>query len=425
MTPAHRRRCDAERDSPDATATTEITTGLRCITIIQMRTALLILSLPCLIPASGWACSLPVFRYALEHWPADPYRVLIVPAGSWRDSDEAALRYLSEQKQQGANVDFRKWNRSDLPAIWPELRWFGAVNPETMGTRFVVLPPATAVERAGIANRPVGGAAWCRESLEQLLTSPLRQELSARLLQGQIVWLFLESGDPQIDDAIAERVKARIAYEQATLRLPEILPNDRKLLRETSAELSIRFSMLRIRRSDPAEGWLIEQLLSVEGDLRDPDIVGQPMLFPVFGRGRVLYALTGAGITDETIHEAAQFLTGACLCTVKAENPGVDLLLAVSWEDAVRKTQVPVDPPPPLVGLGFPSRWQRPENRSAVATATQVQQEAESVSLYSQIPAVPDAESPGWHGILWLPALFLLGLAAAVASIALVMLRRW
>jgi hypothetical protein len=55
------------------------------------------------------------------------------------------------------------------------------------------------------------------------------------------------------------------------------------------------------------------------------------MLFPVFGRGRVLYALVGGGIEPANIEKAARFLIEGCSCIVKRDNPGTGLLLDTDW----------------------------------------------------------------------------------------------
>jgi cobalamin biosynthesis Mg chelatase CobN len=75
------------------------------------------------------------------------------------------------------------------------------------------------------------------------------------------------------------------------------------------------------------------------------------MVFPVFGRARALYALVGQGINADMIKEAAVFLTEGCQCTVKAENPGVDLLVPVRWDDVIEVSE-PEEVDLPLVGLG-------------------------------------------------------------------------
>ena len=48
------------------------------------------------------------------------------------------------------------------------------------------------------------------------------------------------------------------------------------------------------------------------------------------------------------------FLTGGCQCTVKAQNPGVDLIMNVHWDKMVVPTQPDDKPLPPLAGFsGF------------------------------------------------------------------------
>ena len=77
----------------------------------------------------------------------------------------------------------------------------------------------------------------------------------------------------------------------------------------------------------------------------------EPIAFPIFGRGRVLYGLIGEGIASDVIDEASLFLTGACSCEVKEQNPGVDLLMSVDW-DRLITTQYEIDRElPPLAGF--------------------------------------------------------------------------
>jgi len=88
------------------------------------------------------------------------------------------------------------------------------------------------------------------------------------------------------------------------------------------------FWVLRVSRTDPAERFLVRMLLATEADLnRRPG----PLVFPVFGRGRALNALVGAGISEENLTRKAEFLLAACSCKVKEANPGVDLLLSADW----------------------------------------------------------------------------------------------
>jgi hypothetical protein len=79
---------------------------------------------------------------------------------------------------------------------------------------------------------------------------------------------------------------------------------------------------------------LIDLLLRAHQDLTEAK---EPMLFPVFGRGRALEAFVGQEINVETVEAAATFLCGACSCTIKGLNPGIDLLFAADWNSVLRE----------------------------------------------------------------------------------------
>ena len=93
---------------------------------------------------------------------------------------------------------------------------------------------------------------------------------------------------------------------------------------------------------------LLEQLLYSEPDLEKYSDV--PMVFPVFGRGRELFALVGDGINEDNIAQAAYFLTGSCSCEVKSLNPGMDLLIAIDWYEYIDNLIGYDDDMPPLTG---------------------------------------------------------------------------
>ncbi len=48
------------------------------------------------------ACSVPVFRYALENWYADPYRVLVFHRGPLSAESQAAVDFLNRVKGGGS-----------------------------------------------------------------------------------------------------------------------------------------------------------------------------------------------------------------------------------------------------------------------------------------------------------------------------------
>jgi hypothetical protein len=244
----------------------------------------------------------------------------------------------------------------------------------------------------------------------------VRRELIQRLLRGDTaVWLLVDSSDARGDAAAGRILAARLKHLEANLRLPELDPADvRRAANAAAAEnLRVRFSILHVSRTDPAEAALVGMLLNSEDDLI---AARQPVAFPIFGRGRVLYALVGPGINNDTIDEACRFLTGACSCVVKEENPGTDLLLAVDWAAHV-EPMIANDEAPPLAGVaGFaasqPSAAVSSEPGGAV-------RRAEGARSTKRVDAVASGEGVGDDLIRWL------GLAGGVAASGLIVATWW
>jgi hypothetical protein len=65
-----------------------------------------------------------------------------------------------------------------------------------------------------------------------------------------------------------------------------------------------------------------------------------PIVFAIYGRGRLLCALHGKDLTPERLGAVARFLCGACSCRVKELNPGIDLLLAADWEKMLEQPAI-------------------------------------------------------------------------------------
>jgi hypothetical protein len=141
---------------------------------------------------------------------------------------------------------------------------------------------------------------------------------------------MLDSGDAVRDGATAKLLQDRLDYLMSIMSLPELDQLDiaNGLVSVSQGDLRLEFSLLRISRNDAAENTFTQMLLSTEPDLA---AVREPIVFPIFGRGRALYALVGKGIQAETIEQAATFLIGKCSCQVKEQNPGTDLLLTADW----------------------------------------------------------------------------------------------
>ena len=287
-------------------------------------------------------CSVPVFRYALERWKPDPYKAIFIYRDEISKKDQALLEQV---KQAASNPDhplnlmirevdidaFSEERLTDLlkgsiPEKLPAIAiWY----PDQMG------------EKAPI---------WIKELtpsfVEAFIQSPKRRELAESLINGEsVVWIFIPSGNAKKDE------RARILIEQELdvavqtySRMPYTIMSGAK-----PKKLSYGFPILTVSPDDPAEGLFIDMLLKSESDLYEH--TDEPMVFPVFGRGRVLGCLFGKYITQRNIQDASAFLSGSCSCEVKALNPGVDLLVAAPWDHVVMYAFVEDTPLPELTGV--------------------------------------------------------------------------
>ncbi|MDB6003677.1 MAG: hypothetical protein JWR15_664 [Prosthecobacter sp.] len=243
------------------------------------------------------ACSVPVFRYALEHWAADPYRVS-VPHGVKLEGN-FKVTVSAEQR-----IELRQ--------------------PLTMRN-----------------DEVIWSADYTETNAKLLIDSPARQQIAERFSNGEsAVWVLLKCGDKTKDSAAQKFLDERLEYLSSVMELPKLDQQDVKngLVSIPGDGLRLAFSTLRVKRDDAAESAFIAMLLASERDLRS---VNEPIAFPIFGQGRVLYALVGKGIKVETVDRAAQFLIGSCSCQVKEQNPGVDIVMAVDWKQMVKAQAQP------------------------------------------------------------------------------------
>lgn len=292
----------------------------------------------------AWGCSVPVFRYALEHWSPDVYQAVVFHRGKLAAEAQAAIApftpSISDPAPGGTDIarshanfslqtiDLNENSAREVLEFWQHL---GADSMPWVVLRY----PSTTGLPGNIWSGPLSETA-----IRQLTESPARREIASRLGRGEsAVWVLLEMGDAAKDNAAAELITSRLNYLTNVLELPQLEAEDiaNGLVSVGQDDLKLAFSVLRLSRTDPDEQVFIKMLLGTEADLVD---LNEPMAFPIFGRGRALYALVGNGINHATIDEAATFLIGKCSCQVKELNPGVDLLFTADW-DSIIKPEVP------------------------------------------------------------------------------------
>ena len=354
----------------------------------------IVLFLCCLATGYVFACNIPVFRYALENWRTDPYYALIVSRGPLSDDQRLVVELLSAAStnaERPANlavitIDLEKDDaaaklasevRGERAPDWLWQQWKERLETlDLTEPQMVVLYPHQ-------WDRVAWQAALNESSASKLIDSPVRQEIANRLLAGQsAVWVLLESGDAERDDAAWQQLQDEVAKSTQTVTLParELIEAEAEYRADIEIELRVDFSAIRLSRADADEIALDAMLRGSETDLRG---FSDPIAIPIFGRGRTYFALVGKGIRGETIEENCQFLCGACSCQIKNENPGVDLLMAVNWADKIGGSAMPDIVLPELTGIG------------ALDLSSSATDDADNSPLESQVvAAVVDRSSP-------------------------------
>lgn len=305
---------------------------------------LLILSFLCtiiLFTQYTQACSVPVFRYALERWKPDAFKGIYIYRGEISEQDMALLDQLKNASSADAplNLIIKPVN-ADTFSKEKLTEFFKGPVPDKL--------PLLAIWYPGQMGKshPYISETLTPSLVTKLIQSPKRKRIAENLINGEsVVWVFIPSGNKNKDDSALTLIK-----QELELALDKFKKNPFTILEGASRKrLTYGFPIMTLSRDDPAEYILIETLMKSESDLYEH--VDEPMVFPVFGRGRSLGCLFGEYITRKNIDEATSFLSGACSCEVKDLNPGVDLLMAAPWDYVVMNSFIQDEPLPELTGV--------------------------------------------------------------------------
>jgi hypothetical protein len=298
-------------------------------------------ALLCALCCTSWvvACQVPVFRYAFERWLADKYEFIVLHDGPLNEQDRANFEKLRTTVDESTNavvsaIDISQSKAPEHAVLWEKRNKIGVSDAKSV---MAILYPQGAQD---IPDRLLDLVPLGEDSAKAIVDSPVRAEVVKRLSHGQsAVWLFVPIGQPEKDKAALEMLNEQLRLCQQNLKLPVVEDFDVESVeaQEQINRLKIQFSVVVLNREDKAERYLLKMLLGSESDL---EMTAEPMAFPVFGRGRVLYALIGKGINGEMVRQACQFMVGPCSCQVKAQNPGFDLLTRLDWELAVGDVKI-------------------------------------------------------------------------------------
>lgn len=277
------------------------------------------------------ACDVPVFRYALERWHSDPFQLVVFHQGTLEAGLDAELRKLEAEPNPESRKVTPNWQivridtAKEVPKLWQAV-W------EPLQKQSLPVAALCAPEwRMG--EEPLWSGALTIEVLHELAHSPKREEIAKLLLAGKaVIWLVIESGKKAKDQALIDLLKT----ESETLA--NTIPVPRNLVRDginvlTDLPIDANFTIVTVRADDPQEQMLLSLLTNGEP-------VTEPLVYPIFGRGRALAQFKGSKMNKGLLEETARFLCGACSCQVKAQNPGFDMLMTVRWE-SIFGDQVP------------------------------------------------------------------------------------
>jgi hypothetical protein len=315
------------------------------------------------------ACNVPAFRYALERWSADPYQILVY------HETRPQSRALELLQKPTANCSLRR-----VDVTTPDGKALAQQRKIAAFPWVEVFYPVDVHARIPLWSGPLEAHAVAR-----ILDSPARSAIAKRLLGGEVaVWVLIRSGREREDSRALQTLRTNLERASSTLRMP-VIGTD---LNGNAIEVTdfktypVSFGLIEVSRDDPREEMLVNSLLESEPDLAQQD---EPIAFPVFGRGRALYALVGEGIQESNIMEACRSLLNWCSCEIKAQNPGTDLLISADWSQPFGGRMVQDPELPPLTGLdGF-------SQKQSATDAAASHQESEPVEVAAACDAKPQA----------------------------------
>jgi hypothetical protein len=329
------------------------------------------------------SCSVPVFRYALERWKPDPYKGIFIYRGKLTKQDQALLQKLEAvtlNLEHPLNLRIRPVEiaalsegklkgllKGPMPAKLPALAiWY----PEQMGNA-----------------APFWMQALTPAELKALADSPKRRQLTESLISGEsIIWVFIPSGNSQKDERTKTLIRRELDKTLDTLaKSPLFVSTGSK-----GKKLAYSFPILTLSRSDPQEKFFLDMLLHSEPGLGEHK--DEPMVFAVFGRGRMLGGIFGDSINEANIQKMVSYLAASCSCDVKAQHPGMDLLLSAFWDKVVMGELFADDDAPPSELTGVMPEPSKPAGPAAKKSEKPIQRSnvltTYSVTLGSAIVVV-------------------------------------
>lgn len=286
------------------------------------------------------ACSTPVFRYAIERWEADPYRLMVFINGDLTEEQQQTVDGFKSYERYGYRQPPLLVEQYDISTTssLPASVWAGISTNRTAPGVALLYPDAMRMDTVVWSDELTTNA------LNRIVMSPARLETARRLLGGDsAVWLLIKGSDAEQNRTIREMLDAKLSELETTIQYNEDFLT---LAKEAGTEPpKLKFSVLEVDRDDQQEALLMAMLTRVS-----PDVANQsgPIVVPVFGQGRAAVLMMDEYIAVQYIENVVKFLTGACSCEVKSLNPGFDIFIPVDWVGGITQEYVFDAQLPPL-----------------------------------------------------------------------------
>ncbi len=274
------------------------------------------------------ACDTPVYRYAMYRWMPAPYELYYFCDGPL---DEAGAQLRARvQETVGASgpttnlkfipVDLQQ--DRELATIPPDVKEAWAKRTSQQLPWSLLLTPM---------QQPLLEGGFAASEFDALIQSPARQEIGRLLEEGNAGVYVLIGGEDSAATELAELTVREVVADIASGKVPlAAAPNGED---ESLPATTVQLGVIKVNSADPAEKWFVQSLLLLEPDLAASQ---EPRLFLIYGRGRALFSSLGKGIHRDNLIMDVEFISGACSCTVKEQNPGVDLLMRYDWDTVAK-----------------------------------------------------------------------------------------
>ncbi len=257
------------------------------------------------------ACDGSAVRDAAFTGPRDMHRLCVMGGKDDRETDRIhqELEAWLRTDGQGLNIELHRADVNDGQLDWSKEYGLPGAPPESPVT---VLCGYRTIERRAFYIKhwqPEPG----KEDLAALADSPLRERIRREIGSRMAMLLYVKGTDEQ----------AGAAEDMI-----------RKVAREWSEKQPLNVEVVELSRTDEKEALVLA--------FSDQRPSGPEWVAVVFGRGKFMPPLSGAEITEATLHQQMEILIGDCACLRSPLSLGIDL--PMKWDPSMDEAAVALRP---------------------------------------------------------------------------------